>query len=476
VSLEVGPVNDEASIVGFIAKPAGEPQERPASRSPLAARLAANVGWLLLERVFLLISAFVVNVWFVRYLGPERYGTYAYALSFAALFVAFAGFGTDAVVVRDLAREPEAAGPILGSAIGVRMAAGLISWLVAAGVVWQVRDDAPTRHLVVLACGSTLFVSISVFDLWFQSRIQARPIVIGRSLVQLAAVSARLIMLYAGASLLLFGAVQVAVAAGTAAAAAALYARASDRQRLQFERHRASRLVRESWPLLVAGIAVSVYIRIDQVMLDRMVGDRETGLYATAVALSEVMYFVPVAVAATIFPVLVKKQQGLGWNGVAHQMQRYYDLMVALSLAIALPVVLGAHWLVPTLFGARYAPAAGILEIHGWCVVFVALGTVRSHFLIAEGLTRFAIVTAGSGAVLNVALNLVLIPRFAGIGAASATLASQVVAAYATGFLHPSVRGQARMATRALLLPLRPTGMLNLLRAARRGVESIASG
>jgi PST family polysaccharide transporter len=94
------------------------------------------------------------------------------------------------------------------------------------------------------------------------------------------------------------------------------------------------------------------------------------------------------------------------------------------------------------------------LGILAWTGVFVAVGVVREAWMLAEGLMLLSFATTASGALLNVLLNLVLIPRFGSAGAAAATLAAQTVAVLFSTLLYRRTRPVFWMQLRALTLGL----------------------
>jgi O-antigen/teichoic acid export membrane protein len=431
---------------------------------PGLARAVGNAGWLVAERVAVLAVGFFVNVWFVRHLGPVQYGVFSYAVNFSALFGLFASLGLDSIVVRELARAPEADGELLGTALALRSGAAVLMWVLAVGTVLVLRADLLARSMVAVLSIGSLAVAASVFDLWFQAKIASRGVVIARSGIFIAAAAVRCLLILADASLLVFGALVVATSLATAAAAYWLYRRARlPPKPLTFSAARARALLADGWPLIISSLSIVVYMKIDQVMLVAMVGESENGVYAVAVTLSEVWYFLPTAVSATVFPLVVEAYDRLDRDSFEGRMQAFYDGMAALGYAIAVPIALVATPLVRTLYGEQYARAGTVLSIHVISFLFVSLGVARGRFLMAGNFTRFAMVTGVVAAVLNVLLNLLLIPVSGAVGAAWSTLVSYAVANYFTGFLHPQVRRQSLLMTRAILVPLRPRQLVSFL-------------
>ncbi len=205
--------------------------------------------------------------------------------------------------------------------------------------------------------------------------------------------------------------------------------------------------------MLLSGVAISVYMRIDIVMLRHLAGESAAGIYAAAVRISELGYFVPMALASSVLPALLQAR-ARGGAAYGERLQRYFDLSAALAYALTIPLALVAPWLVRMAYGAAFAPAAAVLVVHIWAAVFVFLGVARGQWLVNERLQRFYLAATFAGAVANVLLNLLFIPRWGGLGAAWATVISQALAAWASSYFHPAVRATAAMQTRALLLPL----------------------
>ena len=125
-----------------------------------------------------------------------------------------------------------------------------------------------------------------------------------------------------------------------------------------------------------------------------------------------------------------------------------------MAYGLSLPLALAAPWLVRLAYGAVFAPAGTVLAVHIWASVFVFLGVARGQYLVNEGLTRFYLTATGAGALLNVGLNLLLIPRAGPVGAAWATVISYAVSAWVSSYWHPQVRAVAARQTQALLLPI----------------------
>jgi len=420
---------------------------------PGVRKVAHNAFWLFLDRAVRLGVGFAVGAWVARYLGPERFGTLSYAVALVTLLGTAIAAGTDNVVVREIAREPPRAHAILAAANVIRLAATPLVLAALAVAAWALHAGDPSTLALIAVYATTLvFRPVDVVDLWFQADTNVRPAVWARSAAFFATSAAKVGLVLGGASLLAFAAVESLGAA--LAAALLLVALRSAGLRWTVAgatRSEVRRLLAAGAPLLLSGVAVVVYMRIDQVMLEHLPGGgtRQVGLYAAAQRLSEVWYFLPMALSSSVFPSLVRSRIA-DESLYLDRLERLFSLMAAVSLLAALGTTLLAVPIVRVVFGPAYADAAPILATHVWTSVFVFWGVVGETWYLNEGLTRLTLVRTGSAAVANVAMNLVLIPRYGGVGAALATLLSQAWSAWLSNLVWARTRPLFLLQARSL--------------------------
>jgi PST family polysaccharide transporter len=214
-------------------------------------------------------------------------------------------------------------------------------------------------------------------------------------------------------------------------------------------------MMQDAWPLIFAGLSSSVYMKVDQVMLGEMVGESSVGIYATAVKISELWYFIPTAIASSVFPKIVSSKENASEKVYRERMQVFYDLISLLSYIVIIVVVFSADPLIDIIFGEEYKRSATILKVHIWAFLFASFGAVRGKWLVAENMTNLAMLTTFLGAALNVGVNIFLIPEFGGVGAAWATFLSQGMAVYISCLMIPPLRGVFIQMTKAIGFPFR---------------------
>lgn len=393
-------------------------------------RYAANTVWMFAEQMLRMITALFVGIWVARYLGPEQFGLFTYAVACVSLFGAIAGLGLNSIVVRDLVNHPDNRDIYLGTAFWLKLSGAVLALAMLAVALQFTANDTTTNLYIFIIGSGLLFQSFEVVDFYFQSKVLSKYVSLCRVMQLVFSSILKLGFIYTQADLFWFVLIGFI---DQATLAIALFC-AWRFKRLGsfwggFDFKMAKMMLSNSWPLILSGIAVTLYMRIDQIMIKEMLGEREVGLYSAAVRLSEVWYFVPSIIVASVFPAIVNAKKT---SNVLYfqRLQRLFTLMAWAAISVAIPMTFLADSLVVLLYGQTYQAAGGVLAIHIWASVFVFLGVASGGYFTVENYTRKSLYRTTSGALVNVFLNLILIPEFGIHGAAVATVLSQLIANY----------------------------------------------
>ena len=393
-------------------------------------RYFANTSWIFAEQILRLVAELLVGVWVARYLGAEQFGVLSYAIAFVAIFSTIAKLGLDGIVVRELVIDSSQKDKYLGTAFWLKFGGAFFSLAVVALALQLTSNNYTTKlYILIIACGM-ISQSFEVVTFYFQSQVQAKYISSGKLMQLLLSSLLKIYLVYVDGDLKWFVLVSLVDQITLAAAYFIVYRR----QQLggfirSFDYATAKQLLKDSWPLIFSGFVVMIYMRIDQVMIKEMLGDKEVGVYSVAVRLSEVWYFIPMVITNSLFPSVINAKK-VSQELYYARLQRLYSFMVWIAIAVAIPTTFLSDWLVAILYGEAYQGAGQILKIHVWASVFVFLGVASSAWLTSENLQRYAFSRTFAGAVINVVLNLVLIPAYGILGAVIATVIAQSMAAF----------------------------------------------
>jgi len=209
------------------------------------------------------------------------------------------------------------------------------------------------------------------------------------------------------------------------------------------------KLLKDSWPLLLSSIAISIYMRIDQVMIKNMLGDREVGLYSAAMRLVEVWYFIPMIITQSVFPAIVNAKK-ISEELYYKRLQQLFSFLVMINVLIIILIAIFSKKIVHILYGDKFIEASDVLQIAVWSTVFVSLFVASGSWLINENYTTIALYRNLSAAIVNVMLNIFLINYYGIKGAAYAYLLSFFISGFLFDLHHHKTRSIFFIKVRAL--------------------------
>lgn len=395
----------------------------------------------------------IVGTWVARYLGRDQFGTLSYAVALIGLLSAVTTLGLDGIVVRELVRYPERKNEILGATFSAKLAGGFLTLLLSLTLIRILRPgDAVLPVLVGFLAVGAIFQAFDTIDFWFQSRVESRWSVFARHSTFLIVAGFRVALILLHAPLFVF-ALALCLETGLASVGLVVAYKRSGQYLSAWKVNGSGvrQLVREGWPVALASMAVMVYMKIDQLMLGQMLGDREVGIYGAALRFSEVWYFIPVALVASVAPSLTaaRKVDTIKYYARLENLSR---LLMGIALIIAIPMTFVSGYLARTIYGPGYEGAGPVLAIHIWAAPFVFLGVGQSPWILNEGLTKLAAARAVCGAVVNILLNLVLIPTHGAVGAAVATTISYALTGVVLNAFHGRTRRIFFLQLRAMIV------------------------
>ena len=403
-------------------------------------RYFANTSWLFAEQLLRMVAGLLVGIWVARYLGPEQFGIFSYAIAFTSLFNSIAKLGLDGIVVRDLVKEAEKRDIYLGTAFWLKLLGALLMLGIVAIAMQLTSSDPLTNLYILIIASGAIFQSFEVVDFYFQSKVLSKFVSICKMAQLFISSLLKLYFIYTGAELIYFVLVTLL---DQVTLALSLYIAYRFQELGSFYGHFnkaiAKQLLKDSWPLIFSGLVIMIYMRIDQIMIKEMLGERDVGLFSAAVRLSEVWYFIPVIISTSLFPSIVNAKK-ISDKLYDTRLRHLYTFMIWLAIMIALPMTFLSNWLVTLLYGEAYREAGQILMIHIWAGVFVFMGVASSKWFISEGLQRHLTINTVAGAIMNILLNIFLIPKYGIYGAAIATVMSQALASYIMNILFKRTR------------------------------------
>ena len=424
-------------------------RSRPAA-APFWREALANSAWLSADRLIRGLVNLAVLVCLGRFLGPELYGLYSYAIAFVVVFTAFGSLAHEGILVRELVKGGRPQESTLGSAFLLRGIGGLAGMAGAIGAAWLLPGARSGLGLIAIISAGLLFQPFDVVDHWFQSRLQARHAAWVRIGAALPVGACKIALALRLATLPALAWMSVAEALLVAMGLLGMYWRKGPPGRWRIDGGEVRTLLRDSAPMAATTLLAMAFMKLDQSMLARFVGFRELGIYASAVRLVDIWNFIPMAVMPSLYPAVVamrKRDEG----GYARFLLRILLAFHALALGVALVNALAGKALLGLLFGAEYVGAAPALAILSVATVFHYSSSIRAQWILIEHKVSYHLGSAAIGVATLAALNWALIPRWGFLGAAIATVAGYAASGYGTSLAFRALRPIGRLQTRAFL-------------------------
>ena len=164
-------------------------------------------------------------------------------------------------------------------------------------------------------------------------------------------------------------------------------------------------------------------------MLGDMMSEKAVGIYTAAIRFSEIWYLIPIILVSSSLPVILEAKK-ISVERQNQLLQRLFSILVKIAFAASIAITFLSNELIRFFYGEIYIESASVLTVHIWASVFVFLGVASSSWIISNGYTRYSMMQTVVGAIVNILLNLLLIPKYGPLGAAYATVVSYAVSGY----------------------------------------------
>ncbi len=423
-----------------------------------------NIVWLVSERVGRAAVTATVLGTVARYLEPAGFGRLNFAVTITAIGAALASLGLEGVVVNELIRQPARAGAVLGTAVRLRLMAGVITAGLLASVFWLAPGLRTDALLVSIISLGLVIQPVEVVDLWFQRHLDSRRTVVARFVGILAGATLKLWLVATGAALPAFAWAQIADVGFIALSLGWAGWRSPHHSGPWLWDGPIGRtLWARGAPLAVSGVMVAFALRLDQLLVRTWLGENQAGIYFAAARLTDLALFAGSAMALSLFPSLAASQ---AHSPAAYQarLQAMFDALSALGWFVALGCTFIGPWVVRLLYGPAYAGAATVLAVQGWACLFALSATVRWNFIILSAPTILNLAAALLHILTLLPLAAWLVPKWGISGAAFAWLVAAGVSGVLTSFLFPALRPCAGAQVRGLLIVFTPNRWRDLLR------------
>jgi len=408
-----------------------------------------NMGWLFAARIATFFTSFLTVAIVARYLGPDNLGKLDYAQSFVAIISVFASLGIDQILYRDLITYPEKENELLGTAIFSKLIFGIFASVLSVAMSFLLGNDAILTILIGI-CSLTFVVSpIGTVGVLFNAQVKAKYSSQVTLFLAFFIPALKIIIIFFNKGIIYFAAIIFFEAIISTAWSLYVYiVRFNNNPFLwNFRLDIFRELMKDSWPLLLAGFSGYIYAKMDQILLLHYINSATVGIYGAAVKLTQIWAFLPGLIIGAMFPAIVNARK-VDFSLYAKRFRILSGFTVGVTVAIAFPLFIFAPLIIQIVFGSAFADASPILRVYLWTSIAITLVVLAQHYLIAENLSRIFLYTSVIGATANIILNIILIPRFGSLGSAWGTMISYLIVVASLFLFKKSRDGIIRIFTR----------------------------
>ena len=399
-----------------------------------------NTWWLFLEKVCRMLFGLFIGVWLARYLGPVRLGIFSYAQSFVGIFSAFSNLGLDTIVIRELVKDRNKKDIILGTGFILKLNGTILVFLLISLTLNFIQNDQYTNLLIFIIAGGLFFQTLTIVEAYFYAQVLSKFLVWSRLFALLISSCIKIILLLLKASLMAFAFVSILDMALSGLGLIYFYKKLNNQlSRWRFNFSLAIELLINSFPILLASFGYLLYTYMDRILLEKFVNSREVGYYSVAIFIVRSFFWIPLIISNSLFPSIIqykKKSKNLYHKRILS----FYRLQLYISILFVLFILFFGDSIVTILYGQSYFQSIPILKIYAFVAIIEALGQATGRWYLVENLQLQRSINYLIGGILNIFLDVLLIPKYGSIGAAIATFISYFVAIVLMDFALPRTR------------------------------------
>lgn len=408
-------------------------------KSPHIKKYAANTGWLFADNFLKQVINLIVGVFLARYLNPEGLGSISYASTYMQLLNPIAMLGINAIAIKELVNNHEKANIIVGTTFYLKLISAFSAFSILLICAFFLENVPEMRYYIVIVGLSYLLYPFQVIDFYFQSNLKSKYTVLSQQIATVLAALLKIFGMIKGFSIEYFVWLILAELVVSSISQLVMYRLKVKLPKWSFDKVLATKMLKESFPIIFTGFFIVIYMRVDQLMIQKMLDTKSLGNFSAAIKLSEAFYVVPGIIAGSLFPAIINGLK-ISKEEYLNRMQRLYSVFTLLCLLVSLGVIIFGDLMVSILYGDAYTQTSAVLKVHFCNSVFVFFGVAYSQAFIVEGMQRFTTINTIVGAIINIVLNFYFIPKIGIVGSAIATLIAQFYSGFFCLLLFPKTR------------------------------------
>jgi O-antigen/teichoic acid export membrane protein len=386
-----------------------------------------NVGSLFAAQIITSILTPLLLIYIARKLGDEIFGKYSFALSLTLIFLVISEFGIKSVAIRDIARDSSSIGKYLRNIIGLKLAFSVLSSLIFVLFVTLLDLPRDTTLASYIFAGGLFFQSMSYAFRWVFHAMQIMEYeALQRVAERLLLLVMSVLVLWKGFGLIALSLVFLVTQLFILMLSFFFVARKFSLPRLKLNLSFCKYLIRTAVFFALCEVLWMIYFRIDIVMLAKLKGEIEVGWYNAAYVIVNVITLISMLLMQAMFPVLSSLYEK-GKNKLRETAERLFRYLIIVAVIIVPVIFVFSDRIINLIYGIDYSHSIRALQVLIFAIIFLFPGNLFAHILASSNRHKMLALVNLVGVIVNILLNLILIPRYSYIGAGIATIVTEVI-------------------------------------------------
>lgn len=417
----------------------------------LKSKSMSNAPWMLAEQIIKMFSSIFVSIYIARYLGPERYGVLSYVIAFVAVFYPIAQMGMSSILIRELVNFPDNKKKIMSTSFYLVVLSSIFVFLLVNILSLILNKSDLIKFFILIYSVGVLFKPFDIIDFSFQANFNVKFVTKAKSLSIILMSIVKLALIYFNCSLEFF-----------------IYAYALDfillalflclthflKKEYNFFSRWDSKIVKKLFasalPMMLASFSVVLYMKMDQLMIKSLLGNKELGLYSSSVKLYDSFLGFMLTLTMALLPMIIKLKT-VSNKKYKEGLIKLFSFVFWFNNAVALIVTLFKSYIVKLLYGNDYIESQYVLAIIFWSAGLSSVGSVTARYFTVENMEMKMFKRTLLSLLINLFLNYILIPIYGIEGSAVATIITLIFGNYLFDYFDKDLKQLTLIKNKAFL-------------------------
>lgn len=391
----------------------------------------SNISSSFLQAIFAAFITIIVNSVIARKLGVNGFGIFSLGVTIVSTFAIFTALGLRTVTVRELTHiqtNEQATYTFFSDVIRLRTLLSLATLLMIFIFLKLMGYANATQIAILILSFSLFFDTISTADRdFFQARERLDFVAVVDITVRISSAVLSMIFLYFGFDVyaVMFSYLLASILAFIVSRFYYYKFKIGQHNTLEKRNTIQWHLLKLALPFFLTGFLASLYLRMDIMVISKMLSEDAVGLYSASGNIISRLNVLPDAFASALFPVFIRLQRD--GKSIRAIFQSYLTYIVLLGLLISCSIFHFAELIIGLIFGSKFFESIFIMKILSTYLPFIFISQLYSMFLQTCHQEVYIMKCAWVTLAINFGLSVVLIKIFGIVGAAFATLISQIL-------------------------------------------------